>query len=160
MSSTSRRTANLGPVADDDSGFSSPFNTALAIQASTLLANDTDANGDPLVITGVGNAVNGTVAFDSQTNVVTFTPTSGYSGTASFTYTISDGNGGTDYGPGVAQRRRRRRHAEPVCASATPATVTVNDSSDVELGMKFQADVAGLITGIRFYKGPEQYRPA
>jgi Domain of unknown function (DUF4082) len=39
--------------------------------------------------------------------------------------------------------------------SNTPATVTVNDHGAVELGVKFQSSVAGRITGIRFYKGPQ-----
>jgi hypothetical protein len=39
--------------------------------------------------------------------------------------------------------------------SNTPATVTVNDHRAVELGVKFQSSVAGRITGIRFYKGPQ-----
>lgn len=38
--------------------------------------------------------------------------------------------------------------------STVPATVTVADANAVELGMKFQSDVAGQITGVRFYKGP------
>jgi hypothetical protein len=37
----------------------------------------------------------------------------------------------------------------------TPATVTVNDPNSVELGVKFQASTTGTITGIRFYKGPQ-----
>ncbi|WP_303310999.1 N,N-dimethylformamidase beta subunit family domain-containing protein [Hymenobacter sp. BT730] len=37
--------------------------------------------------------------------------------------------------------------------TATPATASVNDAAAVELGVKFQANVAGQITGIRFYKG-------
>ena len=69
-------------------------NTALTIAASALLANDTDPNGDPLTVTGVSGAVNGTVSFNAQTNVVTFTPTTGYTGAASFSYAISDGRGG------------------------------------------------------------------
>lgn len=36
----------------------------------------------------------------------------------------------------------------------TPATVTVSDGQPVELGMRFQANVAGTVTGVRFYKGP------
>ena len=35
---------------------------------------------------------------------------------------------------------------------ATPATVDSGDTSSVELGVKFQSDVAGTINGIRFYK--------
>jgi hypothetical protein len=34
-----------------------------------------------------------------------------------------------------------------------PATPAVADPSAVELGVKFRADVAGYITGVRFYKG-------
>jgi len=39
--------------------------------------------------------------------------------------------------------------------SDVPATVTVNDPSAVELGVKFTAGVAGTIAGIRFYKGSQ-----
>ncbi|GMQ76588.1 MAG: hypothetical protein BMS9Abin01_1873 [Gammaproteobacteria bacterium] len=61
------------------------------ILADALLANDSDSDGDALVITGVGNAVNGTVALNGDGDVI-FTPNSGFSG--SFDYTISDGQAG------------------------------------------------------------------
>ena len=35
---------------------------------------------------------------------------------------------------------------------ATPATVDSGDTDAVELGVKFQTDFAGAVTGIRFYK--------
>ncbi len=38
--------------------------------------------------------------------------------------------------------------------STVPAQPAVNDPVAVELGVKFTTDVAGVITGIRFYKGP------
>lgn len=38
-------------------------------------------------------------------------------------------------------------------ASAAPSTVNTNDAQAVELGVKFTSDVAGSISGIRFYKG-------
>jgi hypothetical protein len=38
--------------------------------------------------------------------------------------------------------------------TATPGTASLYDPSAVELGMKFQSDVAGKVAGIRFYKGP------
>jgi len=69
--------------------------TSTTIDASTLLANDTDADGDTLTISSVQDATNGTVSLDADGNVV-FTPEANYNGEASFTYTISDGNGGTD----------------------------------------------------------------
>ena len=39
-------------------------------------------------------------------------------------------------------------------SSATPSTVDVVDASSVEVGVKFKSDLSGSITGIRFYKGP------
>ena len=44
-------------------------------------------------------------------------------------------------------------------STATPTIVTADDADDVNLGMKFQADVAGSITGFRFYKGPQNTGP-
>jgi hypothetical protein len=38
-------------------------------------------------------------------------------------------------------------------STATPAVPAANDPYSVELGVKFRSDVAGYITGIRFYKG-------
>ncbi|MBE2225641.1 MAG: DUF4082 domain-containing protein, partial [Anaerolineae bacterium] len=40
-------------------------------------------------------------------------------------------------------------------ASTVPVNDTENDGSAVELGVKFQTDVDGYITGIRFYKGSQ-----
>jgi hypothetical protein len=37
----------------------------------------------------------------------------------------------------------------------TPANVTWNDPSAVELGVRFESTVAGFVTGVRFYKGPQ-----
>jgi hypothetical protein len=83
---------NQPPVANTDSATTAQ-NTAVTLEASTLLANDTDANGDSLSLTGVSNAVNGSVTF-SNGNVI-FTPSTNFTGNASFDYSISDGKGGT-----------------------------------------------------------------
>ena len=40
-------------------------------------------------------------------------------------------------------------------ASAVPSVLTDPDTAPVELGVKFRTDVAGFISGIRFYKGPQ-----
>jgi len=86
---------NQPPVANTDSATTAQ-NTAVTIAASTLLANDTDANGDRLSLTGVSNPVNGSVTF-SNSNVI-FTPSTNFTGNASFNYSISDGKGGTASG--------------------------------------------------------------
>ncbi|TAY06877.1 DUF4082 domain-containing protein (plasmid) [Rhizobium leguminosarum] len=153
---------NAVPVAANDSGLSTNTGTPITIQASMLLANDTDADGDPLVITGVSGAVNGSVAYDAQAQTVTFTPTAGYSGPASFSYAIADGKGGTASAQ-VALTINGGQTAGPeqnlFAADATPAVVSVNDNQPVNLGMKFQADTAGWVTGIRFYKGTDNTGP-
>ncbi|WP_165672167.1 retention module-containing protein [Metapseudomonas otitidis] len=68
--------------------------TPLTIEPATLLGNDTDVDGDSLTIVSVQNAVNGTVALVN--GKVVFTPAANFNGTGSFTYTVSDGKGGTD----------------------------------------------------------------
>ena len=39
--------------------------------------------------------------------------------------------------------------------SDTPVNVTWDDPNPVELGVRFQSSVAGFVTGVRFYKGPQ-----
>ena len=138
----------------NDSGFSATQNSSITIAASALLANDTDPDGDALTITGVSNGVNGTASFNAQINTVTFTPNSGYTGPASFTYAISDGRGGI--GSASATLTVNAPSATIVSlfsSNPTPSIVSVNDPNSVELGFKFQASSAGDITGLRFYKG-------
>ena len=90
------------PVSDSRATADAP----VVILASELLANDTDADGDTLVITSVqSTSANGaTVTLDPDGNVV-YDPTSSSIIQAlvlgdrlddTFTYTISDGNGGSD----------------------------------------------------------------
>ena len=61
-----------------------------------VLANDSDANGDPLVITSVSNPQHGTASTDG--NKVSYTPSSTYVGVDTFSYFVSDGKGGTAVG--------------------------------------------------------------
>ncbi len=155
---SSGATGTQPPIANNDSGFTTIENTALTIQASQLLANDSDPNGYSLSILSVSNPANGTVILNTGSpQTVTFTPTSNYVGPASFTYTITNNHPGgtasatvslTVNAPGTTT-------ASLFSASSTPGTVTENDSNAVELGVKFQSSVAGKITAIRFYKGPQ-----
>lgn len=81
---------NQAPVAVADQALYVP-GSPLTIRP---LANDTDADGDKLSITAVGTASGGTVAINADGSV-TYTPKAGFTGTDSFTYTISDGQGHT-----------------------------------------------------------------
>ena len=83
--------ANTPPDAVDDNASVNKNSSANTID---VLANDTDADSDPLTITAVTQGAHGSVV-NNGTNV-SYTPAAAFSGTDSFTYTISDGRSGTD----------------------------------------------------------------
>ncbi len=80
---------NVGPVAVDDAR-STPSGTPLVVTGASLVSNDTDVDGETLTVTAVSGATNGVVALSDDS--VTFTPTTGFVGTAGFDYTVSDGS--------------------------------------------------------------------
>ena len=84
---------NDAPTASPDGPFSFDEDTDFTIAASGLLFNDADAELDPLSITSVQDAMNGSVTMDGA-GLITFVPDAHYNGPASFTYTVEDGNGG------------------------------------------------------------------
>lgn len=74
------------PVANDDT-IGTPLGVPVSID---VLANDTDADGDTISISGIPSATeNGTLSLSG--NQVLYTPNAGFNGTESFTYTVSDG---------------------------------------------------------------------
>jgi len=83
---------NDAPIALPDGNFETNEDETVVISASDLLANDSDVDGDSLAITGVNNAQNGTVSLTASGDI-SFTPTPGFSGSAYFDYTITDGVG-------------------------------------------------------------------
>ena len=58
--------------------------------AITVLANDTDLEGNALTVTAASTPAHGTATINGN-GTITYTPVSTYSGPDSFTYTISDG---------------------------------------------------------------------
>lgn len=80
---------NRPPVAVDD--------TATAVANSTkvidVLANDSDPDGDNLLILSVTQPANGTSNKSSDGKTVSYQSEPGFAGTDSFDYTISDGKG-------------------------------------------------------------------
>ena len=98
---TSTRTATVSitvspvndpPVAVDDAA-TTDEDVAFAI---AVLGNDTDIDGiDILSVSSVGAPAHGTAALNPD-GTIRYTPVANYFGTDSFTYTVSDGAGGTD----------------------------------------------------------------
>ncbi|WP_338089663.1 Ig-like domain-containing protein [Nocardioides lijunqiniae] len=93
-------TENAAPVAFDDVVETDEDETlTLPISgAGSPLANDTDADGDPLALVSVGNASGGAVALVQGS--IAFTPAADRCEpvAAGFDYTVSDGRGGSDVG--------------------------------------------------------------
>jgi len=91
---------NVAPVATNDT-FSTTSEALVFIDYTALLSNDSDGNSDPLTITTISTPTNGGKIENMSTlGFVAYIPEGAVfiSGTDSFTYTISDGQGGTDTG--------------------------------------------------------------
>jgi len=70
------------------------INTPLIIETANLLANDSDADGDPLTIIEVTSANNGSVTLSGEN--IDYSPNRNFVGEDQFMYTVDDGRGGTD----------------------------------------------------------------
>jgi Bacterial Ig domain/PKD domain len=82
--------ADIPPVAIDDVATVRRFNRSVTMP---VLQNDLDVDGDPLTIVGVDTPSQGSVTISGGTLV--YTSSRRYVGPVTFTYTISDGRGGT-----------------------------------------------------------------
>jgi hypothetical protein len=108
-----------------------------------------------------GATVSGTVSYDGGAQRATFTPSAPLAASTSYTATVS---GAADPTGNVMSAvswsfTTAAGTPGPTCpcsiwsSSAAPGTPSDPDTAAVELGVKFRSDVAGHITGIRFYKG-------
>ena len=93
-----------------------------------VLTNDTDADGDALTITGVTQGTSGSVTTNGST--VTYTPGASFSSGDAFSYTISDGFGGTATGSvSVAAAPIMTWRVQKFGANAVNATIA-GDTAD------------------------------
>jgi len=111
-----------------------------------------------------GAAVAGTTAYDTTSRTATFTPTAALQRGATYSATVNatDTAGNPMTAPATWSFLTAYPDPAPgVCPcslwtdATTPAVITVNDPAGIELGVSFRADVAGSVTGLRFYKGPQ-----
>jgi hypothetical protein len=102
-------------------------------------------------------AVPATFSYNSTTNVATLQPNAVL--TAGMTYTASVSGATDSFGNVMTPFSWTFTAAACPCSvfpsTATPQNANTNDNSAIEIGMKFRADVAGTITGARFYKGSQ-----
>lgn len=85
--------SNNNPVAANDTVNVETGSAGINID---VLANDSDADGDTLVIESLGPTTAGGTASIASTGGVDYTPPQDFVGAEQFTYTIVDGNGGSD----------------------------------------------------------------
>ena|GEM_PF-7015138 len=82
---------NVTPIAQADSFDVLEDSTGNSLN---VLANDTDPNGDPLIVTQVSQASAGGSVQLGPDGTLLYTPRADFFGDDTFTYTIDDGNGG------------------------------------------------------------------
>jgi hypothetical protein len=83
---------NTLPEAGDDEATGPEDGTI----TGNVLANDSDADADPVSVIVNSLPQNGTLDLDNASGAYTYTPDADFSGTDGFTYTVTDGKGGTD----------------------------------------------------------------
>ncbi len=88
---------NDAPVVGDDLGLVAGTTSTIIPQA-LLLANDRDADGDPLTIVAVESLTAGMSASLTAMGDLQVAAAAGLSGLMELSYTVSDGNGGTTTG--------------------------------------------------------------
>ncbi|MFZ2016728.1 MAG: Ig-like domain-containing protein [Nocardioides sp.] len=99
---------------------------------TSVLANDTDPEGQSLTVAGHTDGAHGTVTCTASS--CTYLPADGFVGTDSYTYTVSDGHGGTDTG------------TVSVTVTDVPTAVTITPSA-TSVGWPGTVTVTGTVTG-------------
>lgn len=102
-----------------------------------LIDNDSDPNGDVLKAIAISQPRNG-IAVLNPDGTVTYTPNNGFTGTDSFTYTISDGKGGT--ATGTATVTVPPNLDQEAVVESSSGVVTPNNSLLVARSQDFRVD--------------------
>ena len=129
---------NVSPIAGNDK-FAIAEDGTLTVTGSGVLKNDTDGNGDALSVSLISGPSSGTLTLNANGRF-TYTPNADFNGTDSFTYQVSDGNGGFD-SASVLLTVTAVNDAPVLAAPGTiavtedtPATVSGISVTDVDIG--------------------------
>ena len=104
-----------------------------------------------------GALIGGATAYDEASRTATFTPSGPMVPGVAYTATVStarDLDGNAMSGPVTWSFTTASSAIVNLFGNAVPAVAAANDSSAIELGMKFRATRDGELVGVRFYKGP------
>ncbi len=138
------------PFANNDNEVT-PGNTPIAID---VLANDTDPNPGgmlvPLTVTVATSPKDGSTSLNTTTGAITYTPSTGFTGTDRFTYTVADNFGQTSNAATVTIQVAPAADLQPVANAdmvTTPGDTAIaidvlaNDSDPNSGGMLNPASV-------------------
>ena len=136
-----------------------PSANAVDVAPTTMVSAQLSGPGaapPTMSVTGPAGAIAGSTAFNTSTNVVTFTPAAPLAWATTFAATVSIN--GTALSGGTWSFKTA---AEPPVVEAislfppdsVPANANWNDTASVQVAVRVVSSVAGTITGIRFYKG-------
>lgn len=89
---------NRNPVISSDYAVIIKPTEPLQITEETLLGLASDLDSDPVAIAGISSTSTNGAAVTFENGIITYTPKENYVGADSFTYTISDGRGGSATG--------------------------------------------------------------
>ena len=117
------------PPSPVDDSYSTDEDVALNVGAPGVLANDTDADGDPLTAAVLGAPAHGYLDLAAD-GAFTYTPVANYHGGDSFTYWALDGNGG-----------RTRAEVTISVAEVNDTPVAVDDTVAANEGVTTQIPV-------------------
>ena len=131
------------PAAPDAVDDNAAVNEDSGANVINVLANDTDANGDPLAVTAVTQGAHGSVT--NNGNSVSYTPDPNYSGADSFTYTIADGVTGGDTATVFVN-----------VTNVNDAPVANNDNYNVNQDTTLVVNVPGVLGNDTDIDGPGQ----
>jgi hypothetical protein len=124
------------PVAVNDAATVAEDSGATTID---VLANDTDVDAGPKLITGVTQGTNGTVAITGGGTALTYTPNANYNGADSFTYTITGGSTATVTMTVTAVDDPPTAVNDAVTVNEDSGATTINvlaNDTDIDLGPK------------------------
>nr|WP_281005309.1 DUF4082 domain-containing protein [Mesorhizobium sp. DCY119] len=145
--------ANDAPVlAAQTSNQNATVGTAFSLVLPGTTFTDVDS-GDSLSYTATaadGSALPSWLSFNATTRTFSGTPTA--AGTSGIKVTATD-----VAGLAASETFNITTQAAPATyslfsASSTPAQTNLNDGQQLEVGVKFQSNVAGDVTGIKFYR--------
>ncbi|MAL83829.1 MAG: hypothetical protein CMF11_05725 [Idiomarina sp.] len=140
-------TSNSAPEAVNDE-VTAQTATQLSID---VLANDTDADGDTLNVTDVSTPENGTATIEGD--AILYTSSDGYTGTDSFTYTITDGEDEASAEVTITVQQSVSISGKVVDSPIANATVTVSIGGETYTAT---ADAEGAYTlDVTFVDGSE-----